>query len=350
MKRPAFWIPLAFAALVAGCTPAVEVASTSSSPSTPVATVPVVYSPEAVPVEVAGILSRQAEADLAFKSTGVVGEVTVRAGDTVRQGQVLARLKLNEIEAAVTQARANRDKARRDLDRARQLLATQVYTLEQVQNVETQFEQSEAALRAAEFNAEHAVIEAPADGRILRRTAEPNQMLAAGTPVLGFAADGEGWIVRVGLSDRDVQRVQVGDVVEVTTEGRQTPWNARIARIAEANDPLTRTTEAEIRLGETPDGARSGFVAHARIHPHPESPRPLIPAAAIVEGHGNTAYVFVVKDSVARRVSVVTDAWLGDFVFLKTPLTAGAPLVVVGAEFLRDGMAVRMGDTNFALR
>ena len=327
---------------VAGCSRTPGPVGVATAVSIPVSTVPVVYSTLAVPIEATGILSRQAEAELSFKSGGVVGEVMVRAGESVRKGQVLARLKLDEIEALVIQARANRDKATRDVVRARQLLATQVYTLEQVQNVETQEEQATAALRSAEFNARHAVIEAPSDGVILRRRAEPNQTLAAGTPVLDFGTDAEGWLVRVGLSDRDILRVRVGDAADWSIETPGTVSRGIVAHIAEASDSPTRTTEVEIRVNEVPPGLRSGFLTHVTLHPRPVEPRPWIPASAIVEGQGDSAVVFLVDGTVARRVPVVADGWFAGRLFLRTQLPTGASLVVAGAEFLRDGMPVRV--------
>jgi len=334
----------------AGCSRAPGPAGVVAGVSISVSTVPVEYSTQAIPIEATGILSRQAEAELSFKSGGVVGEVLVRAGESVRKGQVLARLKLDEIDALVTQARANRDKAARDVVRARQLLTTQVYTLEQVQNVETQEEQAAAALRSAEFNARYAVIEAPSDGVILRRRAEPNQTLSAGTPVLDFATDAEGWLVRVGLSDRDILRVRAGDPAEWSIREPATWSRGVIAHIAEASDPLTRTTEVEIKVEEVPSGLRSGFLTHVTLHPQPVAPRPWIPASAIVEGQGDSSVVFLVEGMVARRVPVTAEGWYSDRVLLRTALPSGSALVVAGAEFLRDGMSVRVENTVASIR
>lgn len=329
----------------AGCSRVPEQGAVVAGVSISVSTVPVEYSIQAIPIQATGVLSRQAEAELSFKSGGVVGEVLVRAGEAVRKGQVLARLKLDEIEALVTQARANRDKAARDVIRARQLLTSQVYTLEQVQNVETQEEQAAAALRSAEFNARHAVIEAPSNGVILRRRAEPNQTLPAGTPVLDFATDAEGWLIRVGLSDRDILRVRVGDPAEWSIREPATGSRGVVAHIAEASDPLTRTTEVEIKVDQLPSGLRSGFLTHVTLHPQPVTPRPWIPASAIVEGQGDSAVVFLVDGTLARRVPVTAEGWYADRLLLRTALPSGSALVVAGAEFLRDGMSVRVENT-----
>ena len=73
------------------------------------------------PITLTGTLGAQDEIRLAFKVGGVVARVAVEAGARVREGQVLAELSLTEIEAQVSAAREGRDKAQRDLTRARAL-------------------------------------------------------------------------------------------------------------------------------------------------------------------------------------------------------------------------------------
>ncbi|MSU49576.1 MAG: biotin/lipoyl-binding protein, partial [Opitutus sp.] len=177
--------------------------------------IPVVYSDMAVPIRVVGVLSRQAEAELSFKIGGVIEAVTVRAGDKVSRGQLLARLRPEEIDAQVEQARSSFAKAQRDVARLESLTASRVATLENLQDARTTAEVAGAALRIAEFNRKHAVIVAPDDGRILRRRGEPGEVVAPGQPMIGFASDAEGWFLRAGLADRELGLVRVGDRVQV---------------------------------------------------------------------------------------------------------------------------------------
>jgi membrane fusion protein, multidrug efflux system len=329
---------MAVALGLAGC-------GSGSAPARPAAEAPlqavtvatVALSTEALPVEVSGVASRKLETALAFKTGGVVAEVLVRAGDAVKESQPLARLKLDEVEAAVSEARAALEKTKRDLARADQLLAERVITREQQQNAATLVEQAAAAVRAAEFNARQSRIVAPTAGRVLRRLAEPEQMVGAGTPILSLASETDGWLVRVGLADEHVLRVRVGDPVEVHAPASGETLRGTVTQIAEGSDPITRTTEAEITLAEPiADRLKSGFVVHARILPRPVAPRPVVPAAALVEGGGDRA----VESGRVRRLPVEVEVVADERVFLRTALPAGAQVVSAGAEFLREGQAV----------
>lgn len=337
-----FLAALAAIALAAGCGRSPAPAATAALPPLAVEAVPVQFSTESVPVEVTGLLSRRAEALLSFKTGGIIASVAVRSGDTVKAGQVLAALRLDEIDARVAQATTAVEKARRDLARVQALHADRVATLENLQDARSGLELAEAGLRAAQFNREHSVITAPADGRILRRMAEPNELVESGRPVLDFAADGEGWIVRAGVPERAILLLHPGDRAAVAIDGDpEVP--ATITHIAETTDPATRTVEVELQpVAPLAAGQRSGFVVNVRLWSRPVAPRPVVPLAALVEGKERRGHVFIVSadGARARRVPVEIEAIAGGLVYLRTELAAGSRVVTTGAEFLTDSRAI----------
>jgi RND family efflux transporter MFP subunit len=333
-----FLLPLALLAVTSQAAPA----TTTASKPIVVRTAPVEYSSAAVPIRVSGVLARRTEASLSFKIGGVVESVAVRAGDIVAKDQVLARLQPDEIEAQVAQARSAVEKAHRDLARTEKLQAGAVATLENLQDVRTAVEQAEAQLRIAEFNRLHSVIRAPAAGRILRRAAEPNELVAAGRSILEFAADADGWLVRAGLAERDVARVRLGDRAEIRCGAETEGVAGRMAQISESADAATRTTEVEIALDAVPANARSGFVAAVTLLPAPVAERPMVPAVTLIEGDGGSASLFMLEPgaTTVKRVMVEVEALLGTQAYLRTALPRTARLVVAGGEYLRDGASV----------
>jgi RND family efflux transporter MFP subunit len=274
---------------------------------------------------------------------GIVDEIAVRAGDAVKQGQILARLRLAEIDARTAQARTLLEKAQRDLARVESLHADHVATLENLQDARTAVESAAAGVQIAEFNRMHAAIVAPSDGRILRRLAEPDEMVEAGHAVLIFASDGGGWIVRAGIAERDVARLHLGDRAKVN-ELNAPPLPARVTQISESAEPTTRTTEVELLLETPPTGGRSGYVVRTEITPQPVMERPVVAASALIEGAGGKAFLFFVEanSTKAKRVQVDVAGIDGDRVFLDTPLPRDASVVISGAEYLQDGAVVNL--------
>ncbi len=201
---------IAAALVLAGCgNGELPVAARAAAP---VRVAAVEKAPAAASLRAVGVLAPADEVRLAFKTGGVIRTIAVEQGTPVKAGQLLATLADDEVAAAVTQARAVADQAARDLDRGKALLADEVATREQVEDLTTAHQVAQAQLRSALFNARHARIEAPADGVVLRKLAEPDEQVAAGQPVLIVGNTSGGWIVRAALADRDVVRVQTGDM------------------------------------------------------------------------------------------------------------------------------------------
>ena len=150
------------------------------SRAAPVRTAPAESAAITDAVRAVGILAPRDELRLSFKVGGVIETMAVESGDRVRAGQTLAVLKRTEVEAAVAQASEGVDKARRDLERARQLRADEVATQEQVEDLTTAYKVARSSLRAAEFNARFARIDAPADGVVLQRLARASELVQEG--------------------------------------------------------------------------------------------------------------------------------------------------------------------------
>jgi RND family efflux transporter MFP subunit len=314
----------------------------------PVRTAPAVSAAVTDEVRAVGLLTPRDELRLSFKTGGVIDAVMVDVGDRVQAGQPLAVLKRTEFEVAVAQATEAAEKARRDLERARQLRADEVATQEQVEDLTTAHNVARSNLQAALFNARFARIEAPADGVVLQRLAQASELVQGGQPVLVLGATDQGWIVRAALADRDAVRVNVGDVALVAFDafpGQE--FEGRVTRVGSSADPYTGTFEVEIDVA--PGGARfaRGLVAKVAIALKGEAGGArgtVVPVTAIVEANGpdGTVFVFDADQSVARRRQVGFGPIVGERVVVGTGLTPGEYVITDGAAWLTDGRPVRV--------
>jgi len=324
---------------LAGCRPAPSTAVVDDT--VPVRTAPVHRAEAAEPVRASGLLVGKEETQLAFKMLGVVDSIDVDEGAHVVAGQRLATLKPDEAAARAMQARRGVEKAERDLERARTLYDEGVGTLQRVQDSTTALDVARADLAMARFEETHATIVAPSDGVILGREAEPNETVQPGQPILRFKSAGEGWVVRVGLADRDVVRVALGDPAQV----RPAAWpdhalTGRVVQIAAAASPATGTFDVEIAVEPGDVRLLSGMHARVEIAPSAREPVAWVPIEAFLEGDGDRGVVYTLDGDIARRIPVRLAFLHGDEVALREGLDADA-VVTDGAAWLRDGARVR---------
>ena len=338
--RAAHLVALAAGALaLAGCS---RQQAAAPPEVTPVQVAEITSGPAIAPIETTGIIAARDEQRLSFKIGGLVQQVAVREGDTVRRGQLLARLDPTEIAAQVEQARQLADKAARDLARGEALHADQVIPLEQLQNLRTQAEVARAQYQAARFNEQSAIIMAPGDGVVLRRQVEERENAAPGQVVLVLGRQDSGYVVRLAVADRHVVRIKRGDAVALALDawpGERFP--ATVTQIASAADAATGLFAIEAQLAGTPHGLVSGLVGRVSIAPgNGAATLPYAPIGAVLEGNGESATVFIADGAVARRREVKVAFITSQGVAIREGLAIGERIVTAGAPYLDDGDAI----------
>ena len=313
---------------------------------TPVRTAPATSGPASAPIGASGLVADEDEMRLSFKTGGIIRRIAVSEGAVVRKGQLLAELELTEVNAQFEQARQGALKAERDLERGERLHADQVISLETLQNLRTQAAVARAASQAARFNLGYSSIVAPQDGRVLRRLAEERELVPPGQPVLVLGGTDRGQVVRTALADREVVQVALGDMARVEMDaypGRR--FEARVSEVSAAADPRSGLFPVELRIapqaGVTP---ATGLVARVDITPSAGRGGSLtrVPIAALVEGRGDDAVVFVADQGVARKRAVKVAFIAGAEVAIASGLAPGEPVVTEGALYLQDGDRIRV--------
>ncbi len=297
-------------------------------------------------ITVSGQFTTDDESVLAFKTGGIIDKILVKEGDAIRTGQLLATLKLTEIDAAVQQATLALEKAKRDYNRASNLYKDSVATLEQVQNAKTALDMATQQLEAARFNRTYSEVRAAKSGFVLRRIAGEGQVVGAGTPVFQVnGAASTGWQLRVGLSDRQWAALKVGDKATVANDAGK-EWAGVVARKAQAADPATGLFTADIKINTTgTDALASGMYGKALLQMTGGSPIRVwhIPYDALLDADGSLGYVFAVgPNNTATRIKVTIQGMERDRVLISEGLDSVTQLVVSGSAYLTDNSKVRI--------
>ncbi len=305
--------------------------------------VPVTQSVRAEPIYVSGVVASADEAKLSFKIGGIVQRITVREGETVRKGQLLAVLDQTEIAAQVSQAQYATEKAERDQKRVQNMLRDTAATLEQMQNATTGYDVARQNLQIAQFNQSYSRIVSPIDGTVTRKYMNEGELAGVGSPVLLIASNRRSdWVVRVGVTDKDWVRLKIGDRATVQLDAYPgESLTGTVSRLAQAADPLNKLYEIEIKIA--PNGKRlaAGLFAKVELHPSQSRTYAVIPVEAIVEGNGREAFVFVNNQGKARRIPVTVGYLDGPNVLITDGLDSIESIITSGSAFLTEGSSIQ---------
>lgn len=323
-----------------------EASNSKQGSSVPVQVTSVSFNEYAKPLRVSGLLENKSEQTLAFKVRGLVAKIYVDEGQLVKKGQRLAILNLEEIDAQVAKAQSVLASAERNLVRFTSLQGRNALSVDQLQAAETQVEVARSDLTVAKFNRRHAEIKAPANGRILKRTIEPNEIIGSGQAAFVFASKKQGWVLRTGVTDKDIVRLNMADIAELKFDAYPNDiFKAKVSELAGRADKSTQTFEIELRLdaleGKNKRNLLAGFVGHGRIYPSNKESLALLPLTSVLRTKADQAEVFVLGADNKAYLRTVDIAFIeGGFMAVRNGLAQDERIVIQGAPYLSDGSDV----------
>ncbi|MFO0394299.1 MAG: efflux RND transporter periplasmic adaptor subunit [Lysobacteraceae bacterium] len=341
--RFATWIVAAL--VMAGCSADTDRRAEASAPVTVVVQAPRPAS-TSLPVPAIGRLERAEESTLGFLSGGVIDRIDVDIGDRVRRGQVLATQTPPAVDAVLQQAQEQQAQARRDRERAAELVQKQLLPRQVLDDATTRLIVAEAQVRSATFAARNARIVAPADGVVRQRLVEPGEVVGAGAPVLVVSGGDAGWRLRATVADRDGLRLRIGDQASIRIDAiGGLPWPATVARIGGEADAASGGIVVDLAL-TAPDGVdaralRSGLVASARIEATSDAGL-AVPTSALVAVEKGRGRVFVVREGRAVPLDLLLGDVGSEHVRVLDGLGADDAGGVEGAAYLAEGTPVAL--------
>ena len=333
-------------------------------------------------LEASGYVTARRQATVASKVTGRVQELLLEEGDTVKAGQVLARLDATDAVAALALAKAQHEaaaaqlrdlalqiaQAARDLKRQQELAARKLIPpqgeeearlkLDSLHARET-VQQRQVAVAArnvalAEVGVENTVIRAPFDGVVTVKAAQPGEIVSPISAGGGFTRTGIGTLVdmssleiEVDVNEAYVSRVQSGQQVTAVLNAYP-DWQlpAHVITLIPTADRAKATVKARIAIAVqdpriVPDmGVRVSFLEGATEAAQAGPGHPQVPLAALLE-EGDRQVVFVVATDIVRRREVTAGQRVGELREITQGLSAGERVVLAPAAKLRDGQRVR---------
>ncbi len=324
---------LLFAGFIAeGCSDSDANTHAQETEGIPVSVVKLKKEETTFPVHVSGNISASKESRLSFKTGGIIESIFVDEGDEVKKGQILAKLNLKEINEQVNQAKIGLNKAKRDYERASALYADTVVTLEQFQNAKSALDVAEANVNIAEYNLKFSTITSPSKGVILKRFFEEDEIVGTGMPIFYFASAEETWRLIVGVSDKDIVKLNLEDKATITTDAYPNDnLNCTVSKIANSPGQYTGLYEIELSINSSDLKLKHGFFAKGEIYPSYKNLCFSIPINAVQEGIGNRVVFYSVSEgnNVAIKQEVSMISITNDKVFFKSDKLSENMLIVV---------------------
>ena len=356
---------------------------------------------------VSGLIEPRETIKVYPKTVGQVKELLVKEGDTVQKGDILVRLddeqirlqvaqaratldsaqaslekiragarpqEISQAEAAVQQAKINRDSAEENYLRMEKLFsegavseqqfeqaknqyeiaqaqfqsANESYKLvtegaaeQDIKAVEAQARQVQSTLEIAQSQLNNTIVRAPISGRITSVNAKTGEMISSAVPLLVIIDTSELY-VNTGISEKDVASIKIGQEAEIFIDAfPEEVFSGEVATKGIMVDPSTKTMEIKIKILNSDTDIPPGVFARAEISIRKNTDALIIPDTALTRKKDGI-YVFVLNGDTVIQTPVITGISQTNQVEILEGLKDNEEIVISGNITLQDGDKVRV--------
>lgn len=330
-----------------------------------------------------GYVVAQVKAAISSKATGRLEALYVIEGDKVQQGSVIGKIESNDVQAFLSQqkaqmevmkamlanAQAEYDDANAAYLRQKTLMSGGAGTqaeLEisqfrwqraqaQIRSAQAQINAQESAIRAAQVQVENTVIRAPFNGTVLTKNANVGEVITA----LGAAAGSRGAVVTLAdmssleveadVSESSLSKISQDQPVEISVSAiTDKKYSGIVSKIIPTADRGKGTVKVKIRFTDLDErvlpemAAKVNFLRIDTEKGPKEAPKMLIPKTAVLNVNGKLIAFIIGPGSKAKEVTIKTGKIYGDYYEVLSGLAPGASLIISGMDKVSDGSTIEL--------
>ena len=305
---------------------------------------------------ISGSLKAVNSAFVKARAAGELQGLTLREGDAVKAGQIIARVDPVEYTARLQQAQRSADAAKAQIEIAQRQYDNNKALVDQGFISKTALDTSSATLdgaRASYASAQAAVditkkamddtvLRAPIGGWVSQRLAQPGERVGIDAKVVEIV-DLSRMELEASLSAADAASVRVGQTAQLQMEGIAEPVAATVARINPATTAGSRSVLVYLSVVARP-GLRQGLFAQGSLG----TARAQVLAIPLSSVRTNkpSSYVQVVENNAVVHKTVelgVRGVADGQMMVAIKGLGEGTSVLDASVGLIREGSSVKMG-------
>ncbi|MFO7304035.1 MAG: efflux RND transporter periplasmic adaptor subunit [Gammaproteobacteria bacterium] len=305
-------------------------------------------------IPLSGSITPLVQATVMAKVSGDVEIVTVREGQDVRAGDVIARIDTRNLRAEYERELAAVEKARAELELAQLHREKNKALLEQRFISQTTYEESESAYagsvanlklaeaqaRLAQIALEDAIIRAPFDGTVARRLVEPGEKVSPDSAIVTLVDLREVWLT-AAVPAVEIPAVAVGQRARFKVSGfGDRVFEGVVQRINPVAEEGSRAVKIYISVPNPDRALKGGMFAQGTLELASSAPVLAIPQRALRYG-GNEPFVYTLEDGkiIRRPVQIGARAEDEGYAEIVSGLVAGERVIVADIGDRKPGSA-----------
>ncbi len=301
-------------------------------------------------IRVQGNIETDQDVTLSAEMGGLITSINVKEGQTVRKGQVVARVDASVLSSNVNELKTKLEYAEYMLDKQEELQKRGVGSEFDLETAKSQVNSIMASMRSLNAQRGKAVIRAPFTGVVDEVFARRGQMAGPASPIIRLVNNSAIDIV-ASVSEKHFTRVKIGTQISVSFPNyTDTVIKLAITNVGNYIQPTNRTFRI---MSEIKNNTffLPNMLAEVSITDFSVSNGLVVPSISVLKDRNNEDYIFVAEAKKGKKdhfkvhvvhVKVVNKFDGETLITSSTKLTKDTRIVVEGAKGIADKDTVRI--------
>lgn len=304
------------------------------------------YSDDIYQQEYVGTVEGENAVDISFQVSGNIEQIYAQEGQSVRKGELLAKLNTSSIESMYNAAKATLNQAQDAYNRLTILHNSN--SLPEIKYIEakTALEQAQASERIARKNLQDCNLYAPFSGVVSRRYQESGANVMPGAPIYNLVTINSVKI-KIAIPENEVSSIKIGQTCRIKISALDNKsFEAKVVEKGISANPVSHTYDIKVRVNNADLRIMPGMVCKAYLINNgttTDKRNIIVPYKAIQVDYSGKHFVWI-KDEQNKAVyrEVLPGKLIGNGVAVEQGLQEGDELIIEGYQNISPGTIVEI--------
>ena len=279
---------------------------------------------------------------------GLLTDVYVREGQSVKKDEILARIDDGGLEQQLAQMNIQTALAKTTFERQERLWNQNIGSEIEYLQAKSRFEGQEKAVGQMQSQLAKSVIRAPFSGIIDNIITEQGTVVAPGQSQILRIVNLQDMYIETDVPERYIPTVTKNKNVLVEFPVLNKTVEAKVRQAANYINPENRSFKVEIAVPNQDKTIKPNLTARLKINDYTNENTVLIPQSIISENANGQQYVYTVSAKTganigtARKVIIETGKTQGSVIEVLKGIKSGDEIILEGARSVKDGQQVKV--------
>lgn len=278
--------------------------------------------------------------------SGILKSISVKEGDQVRAGQILARIDDGGLSSQLAQIETQLSLAKTTFERQERLWQQKIGSEIQFLEAKSNFESVQNSAKQLRAQLAKTIVRAPFSGTIDQVIADEGQVVNPGQNALFRLVNLDEMYITAEVPESYLGKINKGTEVQIQFAALDKSIAGSIDQVANYINPNNRSFEVKINLPAKTQGIKPNQIATLKINDYTAQNAIVIPQSILQENAAgeHIAYVFKPTENnkgVAHKREVKTGLTYDNKIEIKAGLKAGEIIIIEGARSMRDQQKVK---------